>query len=98
MFTPATRRVAPRAAASASLAPSRRRKTLGAEGLELRDGKELLLRDSGPAFARACVELLNAPSHCEALGLAAREVVARRYDRKQIVTHIKEEISQRPVT
>jgi glycosyltransferase involved in cell wall biosynthesis len=67
---------------------------IGAEGLELRDGKELVLRDGGPAFAKACVELLNAPSDCEALGLAAREVVARRYDRKQIVTHIKNEITQ----
>lgn len=71
---------------------------IGAEGLELGDGREIMLRDGGPAFARACVELLNAPRDCEALGLAARAVVARRYDRKQIVNQIKNEIGQGPAT
>jgi glycosyltransferase involved in cell wall biosynthesis len=71
---------------------------IGAEGLDLRDGREILLRDGGAAFARACIELLNAPTVCEALGSAAREVVVRQYDRKQIVSQIKDEISQRPGT
>jgi len=66
--------------------------TVGAEGLELRDGIEIVIRVA-PALARACVELLGDPARCEALGVAAREVVARRYDRQHIVTRIKEEIS-----
>ena len=65
---------------------------LGAEGLDLRDGREIILRDGGPAFAQACADLLGDASRCEALGLAAREVVADRYDRRQIVERIREEI------
>ena len=60
--------------------------------MELRDGIEIILRDGAAAFARACVELLVDPGRCEILGVAAREVVARRYDRRQIVTRIKDEI------
>lgn len=66
--------------------------TVGAEGLELRDGREIVLRDGGPAFARACVELLRDLPRCERLGAAAREAVARGYDRRQIVARIKDEI------
>jgi hypothetical protein len=66
--------------------------TVGAEGLELRDGIEIVIRAGAPAFARACVDLLGDPARCEALGVAARELVARCYDRQQIVARIKEEI------
>lgn len=69
--------------------------TVGAEGLELRDGVEIVIRAGAAAFATACVELLGDPARCGALGVAAREVVARRYDRQQIVTRIKEEIGNR---
>jgi glycosyltransferase involved in cell wall biosynthesis len=65
---------------------------VGAEGLELRDGIEIVIGAGAPALALACVERLGDPARCEALGVAAREVVARRYDRQQIVTLIKEEI------
>jgi glycosyltransferase involved in cell wall biosynthesis len=68
--------------------------TVGAEGLDLQDGRELILRDGGLAFARACVELLRDPTRCEMLGVAARETVSRSYDRKQIVARIKDEIKQ----
>jgi glycosyltransferase involved in cell wall biosynthesis len=71
---------------------------IGAEGLDLRDGQEIMLRDGGPAYARACIELLNAPGQCERLGLAARGMVSRQYDRKQIVSRIKDEIRQRPTS
>jgi len=71
---------------------------VGAEGLDLRDGRELLLRDGGREFAKACIELWTDPSRCEALGLAAREAVARQYDRKQIVVRIRDEIRQRPTS
>lgn len=68
--------------------------TVGAEGLDLQDGRELILRDGGRAFARPCVELLRDPARCEMLGVAARETVSRNYDRKQIVARIKDEIKQ----
>jgi glycosyltransferase involved in cell wall biosynthesis len=70
---------------------------VGAEGLELRDGREIVVRDGGPAFAGACVELFKDLPRCEAIGLAAREAVARRYDRKQIVTLIKNTIAEETI-
>ena len=69
---------------------------VGAEGLELRDGDEIVLRDGARAFADACIELLGNPSRREALGRAAREAVARRYDRRRIVARVKDEMSGRP--
>jgi len=69
---------------------------VGAEGLELRDGVEIILRDGARAFADACIELLGDPPRREALGRAAREAVARRYDRRQIVALVKHEIAGRP--
>jgi hypothetical protein len=65
---------------------------VGAEGLELRDGVEIILRDGPAAFAEACIALLGDASRCERLGVAAREAVVCRYDRQQIVALIKDEI------
>src|SRR6266545_314988 len=65
---------------------------VGAEGLELRDGIEIVIGAGASAFARACVDLLEDPARCQALGVAAREAVARRYDRNEIVVRIKDEI------
>jgi glycosyltransferase involved in cell wall biosynthesis len=65
---------------------------IGAEGLELRDGIEIMLRDGPRAFADCCVDLLKDPGRCEALGYAAREFVAPRYDRNRIVALIKDEL------
>jgi hypothetical protein len=39
---------------------------------------------------------LGDPSRREALGRAAREAVARRYDRRRIVAQVKDEMSGRP--
>ena len=69
---------------------------VGAEGLELRDGVEIILRDGARAFADGCIELLRDPPQREALGCAAREAVACRYDRRQIVGLVKDEIGGRP--
>jgi len=66
--------------------------TVGAEGLALRDGQEIVLRDGGQAFAAACVELLKDSARCEAIGLRARRAVEQRYDRKHIVALIKSTI------
>ena len=67
---------------------------VGAEGLELRDGEEIVLRDGGRAFAEACVDLLKDPTRCEAMGLAARRAVEPRYDRQHIVARIKDTIAE----
>lgn len=65
---------------------------IGAEGLEFRDGHELLLRDDPRSFAKACVELLTNDSLCERLGLAAHEAAVRYYSRAKIEALIRTHI------
>ena len=63
--------------------------TIGAEGLEMRDGHELLLRDDPYSFAEACLRLLKDPSLCKQLGSAARAKAVECYDRANIVRLIQ---------
>jgi glycosyltransferase involved in cell wall biosynthesis len=53
--------------------------TLGAEGLELSNGNEILLADEPQRFARAVADLLLDPGRRRALGRAARRRVAENY-------------------
>jgi glycosyltransferase involved in cell wall biosynthesis len=46
--------------------------TIGAEGLPVREGENILLADSGPAFAEALTRLLASPSLRERMGMAGR--------------------------
>lgn len=66
---------------------------VGAEGLDLRDGEEILLRDDPQSFAAACVELLKDTASAERLGTAARAAMARRYDRAATVRRIRDLIT-----
>jgi glycosyltransferase involved in cell wall biosynthesis len=64
--------------------------TLGAEGLDLREGEHLLLADDPDDFAAACVELLSTPERCSRMGDAARAFVADHYDRAAIVDQVRD--------
>lgn len=66
--------------------------TIGAEGLEMRDGHELLVRDTPDAFAAACVRLLEDVKLCNQLGRAGRRAAAERYDRGNVVRLIQSRI------
>lgn len=52
---------------------------IGAEGLELQDGRHLLLADDTAAFADRTVQLLNDAATAQRIGRAARERVEQRY-------------------
>lgn len=52
----------------------------GAEGLDLRDGQDLLLADDPPAFARAVARLARDPGVADALASSGRARVAELYD------------------
>jgi len=52
---------------------------LGAEGLEARDGENLLLADSAPAFAEAVSRLLASPEDRQRLGMAGRRLLEKQY-------------------
>jgi polysaccharide biosynthesis protein PslH len=52
----------------------------GAEGLDLRDGEEILLADEPAAFVKAVLRLLRDPALRQRLSQAGRAAVAARYD------------------
>lgn len=54
--------------------------TLGCEGLEARDGENILICDSPEAFATAAVTLLEDAALRGRIGLAARRLAERTYD------------------
>jgi glycosyltransferase involved in cell wall biosynthesis len=54
--------------------------TLGCEGLDARDGDNIVIRDAPAAFAQAVAELLADPVRRGAIGAAARETAVQRYD------------------
>lgn len=62
--------------------------TIGAEGLALTDGVEILLRDAPQAFADACVALLDDPAKAAALGAAAYTKARSLYERGAVVDRI----------
>jgi glycosyltransferase involved in cell wall biosynthesis len=66
---------------------------IGAEGLELCDERELLIRDNAAAFAEACILLLEKPEICDGLGRAAKAAVASRYNRHNVVNLIQNRIN-----
>lgn len=53
--------------------------TLGAEGIDVRDGEHLVLADDAGSFAERIVELLQQPEVRRRLGEAARAQVEERY-------------------
>jgi glycosyltransferase involved in cell wall biosynthesis len=66
--------------------------TLGAEGLQFRDGSEILLRDDPAGFAQACVGLLQDRATRCALGAKARARAMHEYDRTAVVASIRARI------
>jgi glycosyltransferase involved in cell wall biosynthesis len=54
--------------------------TIGAEGIDVQDGKNLLLADTAPAFARAVIQVLTDPSLAKRLGQNGRRTVVEKYD------------------
>jgi polysaccharide biosynthesis protein PslH len=54
--------------------------TLAAEGLAVRDGRELLLADGPEPFARAVLALLADPARARRLGRAGHALVRARHD------------------
>jgi glycosyltransferase involved in cell wall biosynthesis len=67
---------------------------LGAEGLDMREGSEIFMRDTAETFALACAELLVDWSLCQRIGSAARDVVTRRYDRHNILLQLQESLME----
>jgi glycosyltransferase involved in cell wall biosynthesis len=64
--------------------------TLGAEGLEVEDGRHLLLADGAEPFARACARMIGEPGLATALARTGRLLVEERYGRDGVAEEIRE--------
>jgi glycosyltransferase involved in cell wall biosynthesis len=53
--------------------------TLGAEGLDVDNGRHLVLADTSQAFAQAVIDLLSDPTRRESIGRQARKLVEAKY-------------------
>jgi glycosyltransferase involved in cell wall biosynthesis len=53
---------------------------VGAEGLQVTEGENILLADTPAAFAQATLRLLNDPALAQRLGQAGPETIRRHYD------------------
>jgi glycosyltransferase involved in cell wall biosynthesis len=58
--------------------------TLGAEGLNLQHGREIVLADTPTFLAQGCVDLLQDREKAQLIGQAARERVRALYDREAV--------------
>lgn len=65
---------------------------IGAEGLEMTDGRDFLLRNNPNEFAQACILLLKDITLCTQLGSKAYEVAVRYYDRTSVTKLIQQNI------
>jgi glycosyltransferase involved in cell wall biosynthesis len=62
--------------------------TIGAEGLEVTDGRHLLIADSAADFASRICELLADPGRRQALGQAGRALVEACYDWRAVAASL----------
>ena len=67
---------------------------IGAEGLDMRDGYDIVIRDDPKLFAEACIKLLNDYNGCEQMGNFARATVVSKYDQINIKSLIQEIIKE----
>lgn len=65
---------------------------LGCEGLDMRDGCDMLIRDDAHSFAKACIKLLLDDDLCRLLGSNAHSTSTQKYDRSVIVRKIRQNI------
>jgi glycosyltransferase involved in cell wall biosynthesis len=61
---------------------------IGAEGIDLVHGSEILIADKPVAFAEACARVLTDSQFASRLSVAARRVAVARYDRNFIVDQL----------
>jgi glycosyltransferase involved in cell wall biosynthesis len=59
--------------------------TRGVEGIELTDGRNVMVADSPEKFARICVALMRDPSRRAELGRNARELAEDKHDWRRII-------------
>jgi glycosyltransferase involved in cell wall biosynthesis len=66
--------------------------SVGAEGLEVRSGEELLIADQGGDFAQACLELLDDSKLWGKLSVNSRKLAAEKYRWSDLLQQMQAEI------
>lgn len=67
---------------------------IGAEGLDVEDGRNILLCETAERFAAGCIRLLRDSALAEQLGKQARQVAEQRYDCRSVVNGIVKSIRE----
>lgn len=67
--------------------------TVGAEGIDYTDGKNISIADEGPAFAQAIVELLNKKDQALTMAKEAFSFVREQYDWNVIGDRLSEQLT-----
>jgi glycosyltransferase involved in cell wall biosynthesis len=67
--------------------------TIGAEGLELTPGNQIILADEPEAFAQTIIDLLKDRARREELGRSARVVVVEKYSQKGVGKRLQDAIT-----
>lgn len=67
--------------------------TVGAEGLNLEAGKEIIVADDPSEFAASVIDLLNDPHRCETIATLARAAVVQRYNQQTLKKSLEPFIS-----
>ena len=62
---------------------------IGAEGLSLVDGDDVLIKSSAQEIAAACIDLLSNDYRCQCLGTAAHQTASQHYDRANVIQLIQ---------
>ncbi|PSK94755.1 glycosyltransferase family 4 protein [Taibaiella chishuiensis] len=58
---------------------------VGLEGIEARDGQDVLVAETPEAFARKIIGVVREPGQLTAIGTAARRLIEEKYDRKKLI-------------
>ena len=68
--------------------------TIGAEGLEMENDKDVLICDDLQSFANACVTLLDNSDKCKKIGLSARKKAIQFYEKNNVIQLIQQTIKK----
>jgi glycosyltransferase involved in cell wall biosynthesis len=64
--------------------------TIGAEGIQVENGKNILLADTPEAFTEAITKCVNDRAFCQSLGEAARRLILHDHDNVKLIARLEE--------
>jgi len=68
--------------------------TIGAEGIDMENGKDLLMCNDLQSFTKACIKLLDNYDECNELGTSARKKAIQFYEKNNVIKLIQQTIKK----